>query len=229
MSFARKLLLEFRIDSFYKKIAAEFPTIDGLPYIIVPPPTEVAPAQLYAPAYRFHDKSGQYLVQAGPNLLAINAVAWDAGYSGFRKIVEHVTTAWREVHVGELAANYSLGFYNKIAVSDVDDVSWLLSEPLPLSAADTFAGFSLQKSQPTKCGAFTSQVVTVEDGSTKERHLLVNNFINYSAEPRPLDVAEWLDWIDRAHELAKDYFWNTLSGHAQDAWNRTYATEKALQ
>lgn len=95
---ARDVPLEFRAFSFYGPIAAEFPQVEWMPIVLVPPNEG---AQLpYPAAVRFYSEDRSHLVQLGPRMLAINQIIgvrpW-SGYAEYRAFATRMLERYMDV------------------------------------------------------------------------------------------------------------------------------------
>jgi uncharacterized protein (TIGR04255 family) len=216
-------LVEFRARSFYAAIQAEYPQVQRLPVVLVG--DSVPNQQFHLPAYRFFTGDGKGAVQLGPRMMSVNALSWEDGFEGYRSTLHSIMDRYVAAMQNELVLGFSLGFYNRIPTQDIAEAREIYR--LQLSDEDVlFRELSYQSVQMTRAGIVVTQVATAQpEERMPEHHLIVNNIVRMTppGEQRPVRdvVEEWRAWIEVAHDVAKEVFWNSLTPEAQTSWKET--------
>jgi uncharacterized protein (TIGR04255 family) len=216
-------LVEFRARSFYDTIKEEYPRTQRLPVILVGEPL---PNQaVHLPAYRFFSADGKCAVQLGPRMVSVNALSWDMGFEGYRKTAHSIVDRYARAMPDELVIGYTLGFYNRIPTADIEEARRYYD--LDVVKDDIlFDELSYQSLRNTRAGLIVTQVAAAQpDERMNEKHLIVNNIVrcNLGDDQHSVKdvVVHWREWLEVAHEVAKEVFWNSLTQEAQNLWLKT--------
>lgn len=216
-------LVEFRARSFYDAIKSGYPRTQRLPVFLVGEP--VANQQYHIPAYRFFSGDGRCAIQLGPRMMSVNALSWDGGFEAYRETAFSIMDRYAEVMPDEMVTAYSIGFYNRIAVADLEEARAVYR----LQIGDNrtlFDQLSYQSLHSSDAGLVLTQVAAAQpDERMNEKHLMVNNLIRNTINDNPQTVKDiipdWRAWFEKAHIVAKDVFWNSLTPEAQKSWQET--------
>jgi uncharacterized protein (TIGR04255 family) len=220
-------LLEFRARTFYEPFRGELIQIQRFPLFLVPPEQLVLPT--YPPAYRFSNADGTQIVSLGPRMIAINKRGWSAGWPGFREFVERTVRRYLEIMENPLIEQFSLGFYNRVPVADIEELTEIFAIPLELREGASLGEFFHQQAVETGVGSVLSQMISMRpDDFSRETFIAANNIVrNKPIPPTTLDIDTFLRWTDDAHQIARDLIRRTLTVEANRSWDETHASESA--
>lgn len=194
--------------------------MEPVPFLLVPP--DVTGGAQEPPAYRYLSEDNGLMVQYGPTMLAVNAIRWP-GYEAFIDIVRWVAAQFYEVASDSLITGYSLGFYNRISIKAILDLRQILRFQLNIDETTMASEFVCQFARRVDEGSMLTQIITSPVAMPDEsiRIVGVNNIVRLSLDAKKYVVADWCAWLDRAHERAKEEFWNSLTPETQKAWEAT--------
>ncbi len=217
-------LVEFRARSFYEAVKVEYPRVQRLPVVLVADASQIQ--NLHVPAYRFFSADNTGVVQVGPRMVTVNALKWDSGFEGYRDAAFRIVEKFRLVNPNERVMGCSIGFYNRIPAADLAEAREILRFALNIDDRTQFDELSYQSVRTVQDGTVLMQVAVGQpDEQMREKHLMVNNIVRRNFHPAMPTLteleAEWRAWFERAHEIAKDIFWSSLTDEAQDSWKRT--------
>lgn len=215
-------LVEFRAQSVYNALSKTYPNVQRLPVFLVTEADSVP--NVFTPGYRFYSEDGKRIVQIGPRMISLNTVNWEPGFENYRDALVEVFNTFNDIMGETRIQRYSLGFYNRLPVSDLDEIREIINVPIELGKDAQFEGLGWQTVRSAKVGDIATQVSLRDpDERTPEPHLGVNNIIQHTLdEPRPLrdEIDNWRAWIDAANAEARENFWNLLSPAAQKSWKQ---------
>lgn len=223
--FAHQAPVDFPGRTFAQRIADRFLLAQQFPVVFLPS-EQMTPEQLQAtpPIYRFESFDSQKTIFIGPRIIAANTRRWN-GYPEYRSHVEESLTLFFDLFRPPPVYRHSLGFYNRIPVSSVDELREIIQTPLDLRGNVALAELVAQSARMTDVGSVLTQILMMKpDTHTVEPYLAVNNIIrSISLAGTQAEVAAFLGWLDRAHEIGREAIWDVLSEKAKESWRTTSA------
>jgi uncharacterized protein (TIGR04255 family) len=210
--------LDIRGATFFELLSSRFPRVEPVPFLLVP--TNLGEAE--PPAYRYYSEDGGMMVQYGPTLVAVNATRWP-GFGAYLEIVRWVADRFQELAPASIVTGYSLGFYNRIEIKTVRDLSSLLRYEFNIDDDTLKAEFVCQFARNVDEGSLLTQIITTPGPAPEEavQTVNVNNIVRRALQPTQFIADAWCEWLAIAHERAKGQFWHSLSKETQDAWDAT--------
>jgi uncharacterized protein (TIGR04255 family) len=220
--FALEPVVEFPARSFYELMQGQYPAVQRVPTFLVADPTQLAAQNLHMPAYRFFDEAGSRVVQVGPRMVSLNTLTWQPGYEDYRAAALDVIAKYAELNPKTPVIRYALGFYNRIPAADLSEALEIINVPMPIAKNTSFKEFFWQVAQSTDAGSVLSQVATMNpDDRTPESYIAINNIVRFDlsvVQEFSNTIKGWVEWLDAAHDIAKNTLWNQLTETAQQSW-----------
>lgn len=159
-------------------------------------------------------------------MISVNALSWDTKFEGYRIMAYSIIDKYASSMPDEPVMGYSIGFYNRIPAADIAEVQSFFKLELG-DEKTSFEELSYQRRRVCEAGSLLIQVATAPpDERMSEKHLIVNNIVRrvFSEDEKRTvkDIqSEWQEWLVKAHAVAKDVFWDSLTPAAQKSWKET--------
>lgn len=217
-------VIEFRARTFHGHISNEFPQFERLPLFLVPPENNPVPIPP-SPAYRFQSNDGQRMVQLGPRILAVNMLRWE-GYPAYRALVEKVVGVFVDVTPDCKPDRVSVAFINRIPAQSIEEMRAILAAPLPERPGITFPEFVSQFACNNELGSILTQIATMPpDERTHSPYINLSHIFRRSVD-ETVRIDEMLNWLDAAHEQARELMLASLTPDARRSWDESYAARQ---
>jgi uncharacterized protein (TIGR04255 family) len=225
LNFALQPVVEFRARSLYESLKGSCPIVQQFPVFFVPPDQLTPEQKQQTPAiYQFASQENERAVLVGPRVLTAAVREW-TGYPEYRRFVERVVNAHLPLLIDPIVERHSLGFYNRIPVSGLEELREILASSVPVESDASLFDLVLQSSRQTEIGSLLSQIIVARgDAETPEPFLAINNIFHSSlVTGGAFSIARFLEWLDAAHELGRNAIWGQLSESVKAAWAATSA------
>jgi uncharacterized protein (TIGR04255 family) len=226
IAFAYEPVVDFPGKAFYNHFAERLPLVQQFPLLIVPA-EQATPEQMRAtPAiYRFSSATDKRSIFIGPRMVAANVRGW-SGYPEYREFVQEVVDVYFSIRRDATVERHSVGFYNRIPVTTVEEVREIMAVPLNIRDGASLLELVAQCARNTEMGSLLSQVFTSPpDGLSDGTFLSVNNIIRAIVPKERSSLNDIIQWLDNSHQIARDEIWSMLSESAKEAWKATSAKD----
>lgn len=217
-------LVELPARSYYSSLDGKYPQVQRMPLVLVSDPAHAT--NPFAPAYRFFNEDQTLIVQIGPRLIALNAVMakipWP-GWAYFKDRFPEVFHPYVALNQDAPVLRFSLSFYNRIALDDLGELTEIFAMnevPSPANALDL--DYSYKFSTPSEVGTITRHyLIMPPDAAAPCPYLAVNTIARHELHSMRLEDAfkQWQDWVETAHRICKDTFYNSLSKRSRVSWD----------
>ena len=187
-----------------ERLKSRFPSSEVLPtaFLMGGIPEEIVTPQI--PHHRFRSQSPNALVQTGPRLLTVNVLPIYPGFEVFRELILFVLEQYEQVAQSGNASKIGLRYINHFpqstgrnGLSNYFKLPISYPTALPHPPGETAVRFVLPYPDLGTLGlaiAFPARTGTGESGALLD--------LDFSwTKPSDLDLKEFPDWLDKAHEV----------------------------
>jgi uncharacterized protein (TIGR04255 family) len=216
------------VGSFYDRVRPQYPVHEQLPAATIP--DEFAP---YIVQHRFRRAENGYpLVQVGPGILSANDTAGYSWKTYLPRVLEAVGNL-RDTYTGDLAPEgVTLRYINALPFDfTIQDVLACMRDDLKVSVAFPQQLFTEQPVQE-RPRAFSLEsvhgltdppgTVVLKMGTAEvngERRLLWETVVQSAGTDVP-PLAELGQWLEKAHAVARAWFFTLIEGSIENEYRR---------